>query len=117
MKLGMYITAPDPISTAYFPTFCVSVFVFPYVARQPLGKHVTAATNTQTTIVQLLDALFSIRSMSYQRKVGDYFFPELLVAYLYQCRKVYEQKEVKLCSCLCIGAHVICTWDMCFSSF
>jgi hypothetical protein len=36
------------------------------VARQRLGKHVPAATNTRATTEELLDALFSMRSMSYQ---------------------------------------------------
>jgi hypothetical protein len=49
------------------------------VARQPLGKNVTAAMNTHAIIENLLDALLSIRSVSYQRKVGCLFFPELLV--------------------------------------
>jgi hypothetical protein len=51
----------------------------PIVARQRLGKNVTAATNRHATIEELLDASSSMRSMSYQRKVGGLFFPELLV--------------------------------------
>jgi hypothetical protein len=39
----------------------------PIVARQRLGKNVTAATNTHAKIEELLDASFSMRSM-YQRK-------------------------------------------------
>jgi hypothetical protein len=35
------------------------------VARQRLDKHVPATTNTQATI-ELLDAVFSVRSVSYQ---------------------------------------------------
>jgi hypothetical protein len=49
-----YIMAPDSISTAYFtnPSHqSVSVYVNPLiVARQRLGKNVTAATNTHATI-------------------------------------------------------------------
>jgi hypothetical protein len=63
-KLGMYITVPEPISTAYyiksFPWVCVSVCVSllsllgkgsvkciipPLIAGQRLGKHVPAAMN------------------------------------------------------------------------
>jgi hypothetical protein len=44
---------------------CVRV-VFPDVVRQRLGKHVSAATNTQATIEELLDAAFSMRSVFYQ---------------------------------------------------
>jgi hypothetical protein len=39
-KFGMYIMTLEPISTAYFINP-------PIVARQRLGKHVPAATNTQ----------------------------------------------------------------------
>jgi hypothetical protein len=49
----------------------LTVCVYPHiVARQRLCKHVPAATNTHTT-EELLDASFSMRSVSYQRKVGD----------------------------------------------
>jgi hypothetical protein len=36
------------------------------IARQRLGTHVPAATNTHATIKELLDMVFSVRSMSYQ---------------------------------------------------
>jgi hypothetical protein len=74
MKFGMYIMAPQPISVAYFinPSHqSVSVCVSPIVARQRLSKEVTAATNTSATIEELLDASFSMRSVLYQRKVGN----------------------------------------------
>jgi hypothetical protein len=65
MKLGMYITAPEPILTTYFinPSHqSVCLYVHPsIVVRQRLGKNVTAATNTHTTIEELLDAPFSMR--------------------------------------------------------
>jgi hypothetical protein len=51
------------------------------VARQWLGKHIPAATNTHTTLEELLDASFSMWSMSYQRKTGDCFFSKLLVIF------------------------------------
>jgi hypothetical protein len=49
MKLGMYITAPEPISTAYFinpshQSVCLYVYP-PAVIRQWLGENVTAAAN------------------------------------------------------------------------
>jgi hypothetical protein len=37
------------------------------VTRQRLGKHVPAAKG------ELLEASFSMRSVTYQRKIGDYF--------------------------------------------
>jgi hypothetical protein len=50
-KLVMYITAPEPISTAYFinPLHqSVCLYVYPLiVARQRLGKNVTTATNAK----------------------------------------------------------------------
>jgi intein-encoded DNA endonuclease-like protein len=48
-------------------------------ARQLLGKNVTAATNTQVAIAELLNATFSVLSGLYQRKLGNYFFSEFLV--------------------------------------
>jgi hypothetical protein len=40
----------------------------PIVARQRLGRNVTAVTNTDATIEELLDASFSMRPVSYQGK-------------------------------------------------
>jgi hypothetical protein len=96
MKLGMYIMAPEPISAQYFnkllPSVCVSVCVSLIVdsqrlgknplivirqrldkhplivARQRLSKNVTTAANTRATIKELLDTLFSMRSVSYEEK-------------------------------------------------
>jgi hypothetical protein len=51
----------------------------PTVARQRLGENVTAETNEHATIEEVLDVSFSIRVVLYQRKVGNKFFPELLV--------------------------------------
>jgi hypothetical protein len=66
MKLGMYIMAPEPISTVYFinPSHqSVCLFVYPRIAagqrlgknppivdRQRLGKKVTVGTNTHVSI-------------------------------------------------------------------
>jgi hypothetical protein len=74
MKLA-YIMAPEPISTAYFinPSHqFVCLYVYPpIVTRQWPSKNVIAATNTHETIEELLDASFSMRSVSYQTKTGD----------------------------------------------
>jgi hypothetical protein len=53
----------------------------PAVDRQRLGKNIPAPTNRNAVIKELLDAVFSIRSVSYQRKVGEYFFSEFFVIY------------------------------------
>jgi hypothetical protein len=86
MKLGMYIMAPQPITMAYFinPSHqFVCLYMHPLilarkrlgknppsVARQWLGKNDIAATNrpTRATTEKLLDAWFSMLSMSYQGK-------------------------------------------------
>jgi hypothetical protein len=48
------------------------------VARQRLGRNVTAVTNTNATRRIVGYVVFNaVRVIS--RKVGDYFFPELLV--------------------------------------
>jgi hypothetical protein len=55
--------------------------------RSPsLGKDVTAATKSHARIEELLDRWFSMRSLSYQRRVGNYLFPKHLVIlkYFYQ---------------------------------
>jgi hypothetical protein len=74
IKFGMYIMAPEPILAAYFINLSyqsVCMYVYPIVARQGLGKNVTTAKNTRATLDELLEALFSVRAMSYQRKVGE----------------------------------------------
>jgi hypothetical protein len=46
--------------------YCLRVCVPPSnVAKQRLGKHFTAATNAHAA-VELWDAVFSVRSVSYQ---------------------------------------------------
>jgi hypothetical protein len=66
MKLGTYITAPEPISTALlkYPSHqYVCLYVYPpivarqqlgknppIVAKQRLGRNVTAVTNTHVTV-------------------------------------------------------------------
>jgi hypothetical protein len=55
------------------------------VARKRLGKHTPTAMNKRETIEEILDMVSSMRSTSYdyticsETKVGDQFFPKLLV--------------------------------------
>jgi hypothetical protein len=80
MKFDLYIMASDPISRPYFIKTShqsVSVCVSKLLGNGSVKK-VTEVTNTHT-IAELLVMSFSMRSMSYQRKVDDYFFPELFV--------------------------------------
>jgi hypothetical protein len=46
------------------------------------GKNVTAATNAHATVEEFLEASSSMRSVSYERKAGYQFFPEILVLVL-----------------------------------
>jgi hypothetical protein len=74
LKLGMYGIALEPISTAYFINLSrQSVYLYVYsliVPKQRLSKNITAPTNKRATIEELLDVSFSMRSMSYQKKIG-----------------------------------------------
>jgi hypothetical protein len=96
MKLGMYIMATEPISTAYFinPSHqSLCLYVYPtIVARQRLGKNITAATNTHTIIGELLDASFSMQSVLYQRKSRWSVLPRTYCFYvrhtIMQCERV-----------------------------
>jgi hypothetical protein len=67
MKFGMHNFALQPISTAYFinsSNQSVPVKVYSLiVARQRLGKNVTAETNTSATIETLLDVSFPVVSV------------------------------------------------------
>jgi hypothetical protein len=53
-------------------------------ARQRLSKRVPAATNTQATIEELLDASVFMRSVSNQRNVGDQLCPSRLVIFIFK---------------------------------
>jgi hypothetical protein len=63
--------SPSQRPTSYILpiSLCVCMCIPPIVTGQRLGKNITAATNTYATI-ELLEASFSIRSLSYQKKVG-----------------------------------------------
>jgi hypothetical protein len=67
----------------------------PIFARQWLGKHGPAAMNTQATIEELLDSAFSLRPVKYQRKEGDFFFPELLAFYHHYIRMYFACSKKK----------------------
>jgi hypothetical protein len=102
LKHGLYIMVPEPISTAYFINLSLqSVFVRmripPITARQRLGTNVTAVPNTHVTIKESLDASFSMQLVSYRRKVGDQFFPELLVSLLKYLRYGRNITEEYIC--------------------
>jgi hypothetical protein len=65
MKLGTYIMAPEPISMAYF----INPAHQPLIARQQLGK------NNKRIAARIIFCGIHVIS----RKVGDQYFPELLV--------------------------------------
>jgi hypothetical protein len=60
--------------------------IHPIVARQRLGKHFLAATNTHETTKELLEMSISMQSVSYQMKVGDYIFPEIPFFFRKRCQ-------------------------------
>jgi hypothetical protein len=75
MKLGTYNMTPDPVSKGNFiypahHSVCLYVYLS-NIARQRLGKNLTAAMNTQRTTEELLEASFSMRSITYKKKVDD----------------------------------------------
>jgi hypothetical protein len=113
--------AAVPISAAYFiNSFRPSVYVYsPVVARQRLGKNVTAATNTLTAVEELVD-VFCIRSVSYQGKAGDQFFLELLafctsyLVYATICYEIHSFIESLLYACLLPSFLYGCLYVMCF---
>jgi hypothetical protein len=75
MKLDLSLTVLEPISTAYLinpshQSVCLYVYSS-VIAKQLLGNNVTAAKNIYSTVEDLFNASFSMRSLSYQRKVGD----------------------------------------------
>jgi hypothetical protein len=52
-------------------SLCFCMCIPPVVARQGLGKIVSAAANTRGTIEELLSMSFSMRSVLYQREVDN----------------------------------------------
>jgi hypothetical protein len=95
LSQSQWLTHKSPLS------ICVPVFIFPTVAKQRHGKNVRAATNTHVTIEELLDASFSVRSVSYQRKVDisssqnfllvyfPYFFNSFYMSFILWSIQVY----------------------------
>jgi hypothetical protein len=104
MKLGTYITAPEPISTAYFihpshQSVCLYVYP-PIVAVQRLCRNVTAVTNTHATIGELLDASFSMWPVSYQ---GKYAISSSQTVFV--CLFVYDAHFLALTEEADVGGH------------
>jgi hypothetical protein len=70
LKGGTYFLAPEPIRTTYFINDShKSVCQHVYFARKRLHTNINAATDTRATIEELLDASFSMWSVSYQSRV------------------------------------------------
>jgi hypothetical protein len=107
LKFGMYIMEPKPNRTAYFinPSHqFVCLYVSPFIvagqrlgknllifARQRHSKNFIAVTNTHATVEKLLEASFSMRSVSYQGKQANnssekflFIFPFFFLPYLFQ---------------------------------
>jgi hypothetical protein len=91
--------APEPVWTACVINLAYQcVFFYMYVARQGLGKSVTAAANTLIRVEELFDASSSMRYVSYQGKVSELFFPELLLGALEHCERIVIKTVNKLSS-------------------
>jgi hypothetical protein len=58
----------DHVAVCMCVCVCVCLCIHPIVARQRLGRNVTAVTNRRAIIKELLDASFSMRPVSYQGK-------------------------------------------------
>jgi hypothetical protein len=87
MKLGMYITAPEPISKAYFiNSFHQSVCIYVYpliivrqwfgknsliVVRQRLSNNVTMAINTRRNNRRIVEHIVFYAVHVTSKKVGD----------------------------------------------
>jgi hypothetical protein len=63
----------------FLSSVSVSIWVPLVFARQQLDRNVTAAMNTRALIGELLVASPFMRSLCHEKKLGDYFFSELLV--------------------------------------
>jgi hypothetical protein len=67
-KLGVYVTAPEAISAAYFinltlHSVCLNVYPS-YICQAKARRHIPVAINTQSTIEKLLKGSFSMQSVS-----------------------------------------------------
>jgi hypothetical protein len=84
MKFGMYIRAPEPISTVYFTipyqhsvSVCVPILSLlgnglincypPFTARQQFGTHVPGATNTRNIRIVGRVIFYVVRVLSSER--------------------------------------------------
>jgi hypothetical protein len=86
MKFGMYIMAPEPLSTAYFinpshqsVSICVS---FPSILGNG-SVYTFPLQRIHVTIKDLLDASFSMPSVSYQRRLRGSVYPHIVARQLF----------------------------------
>jgi hypothetical protein len=92
------------------PSVYVCACVYPIVATQRLSKNVIAVTHTRATLEELLDVPFSMRPVSYQRTVRDYFFLELLVSMCISIPWKHDCKNVSRWECQhrhCVTINII----------
>jgi hypothetical protein len=75
-KLGMYIMASDPISTAYFINPSHQT-VYPPMLLSNGSIDTFPRQQLHTIIKELLEAWFSMRSVFYQRRVYGYVYVSL----------------------------------------
>jgi hypothetical protein len=76
---------------------CVLLVGDGVIRRQRLGKDVTAVTNTDASLEELLDASFSMRSVSYQRKEEMRSSKNFLFVYtLFECSDFMDKNLLTL---------------------
>jgi hypothetical protein len=68
MKLGMYIMAAEPVSAPYFMNASHQSVCLMCIPPSLLGKNVTATTNEDASMEELLDASIYMRSTPFKRK-------------------------------------------------
>jgi hypothetical protein len=72
MKLGTYIMPPDPISTAYFinpSDQSVCLYVYPLSLLDNGWVNTFPRHRIHATVEELLTGSFSVRSVSYEKRV------------------------------------------------
>jgi hypothetical protein len=97
IRLSMCIMAPEPISTAYFinPSHQSVSMCNPSLLLVNGSVNTFQRQRIHATIDEFLDASFTMRSVSYQRKVVDWFFPELLVVLFMKMRYHFRDQRVE----------------------
>jgi hypothetical protein len=78
LKLDVYITAPEPISTEYSINPSHQSVCLPFVVRRLLDKHVTAATNICNNRIIIRRVVFlAVRFVSHESMSLSVYHPNI----------------------------------------